>query len=181
MTSDAARDGTAVLIGRMQPYHVGHLSVLLHSLRLMNLPHLVAFSCAGPADLIRDSREVFTPWERGQLLQVAINALGLSDRVRWIFVPRLDEKDWPGLDAYLPPGAIRCVLTGYEDEERRVRLWRQFGGRFKVLPPMRNEIVTSSEMRAAAHMGGDWRVFMHPSQHHYFLEINGPQRMGFRD
>ena len=162
----------------MQPYHVGHLSTLLESLSAIDSPHLVCFSCASPGQRVADTREVFSPIERATMLDLVLAAHDLNSRVRWIFVPRFDISEWGELDFYLPRGAVRCVAESDPSLEGKRKVWDVLGVSYNIvsLSPVQ---VTSTMMRQAALEGGDWRPFLHESQHDYFLSIEGPARMGF--
>jgi nicotinamide mononucleotide adenylyltransferase len=168
----------AVWVGRMQPYHRGHFYALSKSLERLPWQHLVCFSCADPSSRRQDPREIFTPWERSQLFELIVDAHGLTDRVAWRFVPRLPVGEWAELDTYLPPGAVRCVLSSRSESRVRVSEWTRLGVPYEVIDDGGLDI-SSTMMRRAAGAGGSWKEYLHESQFDFFEAIAGPERMGF--
>ena len=108
---------TAVLIGRFQPFHLGHLALLEHALRAAQQVIVVL----GSSYQARSPKNPFFWQERAQLIRACLSAKA-QQRVH--FVPVRDYYDmqrWvqavqQGVDALVPAGAS-IALVGHDKDE----------------------------------------------------------------
>lgn len=82
------RADLAVVIGRFQPFHLGHLALLKHALHIAPRAALVLGSAGGP----RMVKNPFTGQERIDAIQSSLSA---EDRARVDFIPVRDYYDEP--------------------------------------------------------------------------------------
>lgn len=92
MTSSDERADLSVVIGRFQPFHLGHLALLEHALRVAPRALLVVGSARGP----RQAKNPFSAEERLQAIRASLTAEQLA-RVTFATVrDYYDEARWAG-------------------------------------------------------------------------------------
>lgn len=108
---------TAVLIGRFQPFHLGHLALLEHALRAAQQVVVVL----GSSHQARSPKNPFFWQEREHLIRACV---GAQQQAQLHFVPVRDYYDmlrWvqavqQGVQALVPAGASIALLGHDKDE-----------------------------------------------------------------
>jgi nicotinamide mononucleotide adenylyltransferase len=184
MTEGSQEAAAAVWIGRLQPYHIGHLAILQRSLDRLANPHIVALVCHdwrpfGGAETgsAKGKAHPFSAWERETLIMLTLRAEGLDSRVRVIYVPSFQLEDWSALSEYLPPNCIRCASNKDQADAERINVWRRLGWRTYLLDVSDIHVLTTTELKARLAQGADWRMFLHPATHEFFSSIEGATRL----
>ena len=95
---------TAILIGRFQPVHAGHLALLQHGLAQARDVIIVL----GSAFAARSTKNPFTWQERAAMLR---DALPAADRERLRFLPVRDRYDEPAWVQDVRLGVARMLPT----------------------------------------------------------------------
>jgi bifunctional NMN adenylyltransferase/nudix hydrolase len=119
---------TAVLVGRFQPFHKGHLALLLHA--LASAPQVVVV--LGSACQARTPRNPWTWQERAAMVEAAVTPEQAA-RIRFLPVRDwYDEARWAqavrqGVAQLLPQGAGRVALVGHLKDDSSTYL-RGFEG-----------------------------------------------------
>jgi nicotinamide mononucleotide adenylyltransferase len=178
------RDKYAVWVGRLQPYHISHLSVLRRSLETWDAPHVNGIVCHDydlmGSDLPAKHARVynpFTPWERYFMVRTCLASLGLSHRVDTVFVPFLKVEQWGVTSKYLPERFFFCTTNKDREDLDKIKVWDALGWESAVLDVSGMRMHSSSDVRRAVASGQDWREFIHESAHEYFENIDGPARL----
>lgn len=112
----AAPCDVAVLVGRFQPFHLGHLGLLRHALRLA--PRVVVV--IGSAHQARSPKNPFTWRERAEMVRLALDE---ADRARVDFLPvrdHYDEARWvaavqAGVRAQVGQAAAVALVGHFKD------------------------------------------------------------------
>lgn len=184
--SKVGKDTHAVWTGRFQPPHTGHFHILRHSIEHLQMPHAAVltahFGWESEGAYGRHSREAyhphrnpFTPWERATLMRLGLEEYGLQDQVTVSVAPRHDI-GWDLVTGFYPPDRIIC-LTEKDDFERvKADLWRARGERVHVFRDVGADVLTTTEIRRRVASGEDWRNYVPPASHAYFIAIDGPHR-----
>jgi nicotinamide-nucleotide adenylyltransferase len=173
----------AVWVGRIQPFHLGHLTILRRSLSSLDLPHVNGIVChnddvlAEPTGKHTLAYNPFTPWERYTMVRTCLTALSLSDRVTTIFVPFLRPDEWSRTKLYLPSKFVMCTTNKDNEDSAKICAWESFGWTSRMIDLSDIKVVSSTQFRQAILAGQDWRHFVHESIHDYFVSIEGPSRL----
>jgi nicotinamide mononucleotide adenylyltransferase len=171
-------------VGRLQPFHVGHLSILRRSLETWDLPHVNGIVCHD-YDLLdgnlpaKHSRAYnpFTPWEQYAMIRLAVAALGLSDRIDTVFIPYLRVTQWGATRRYLPARFLMGTTNKDADDLAKVAVWGSLGWESAELDVADMQPVSASDVRRAVLAGRAWQDFIPDSTHDYFASIDGPARL----
>lgn len=172
-----------VWVGRLQPFHMGHLATLKRSLDLHGDPHI---SCIVNRMMTSTSESTgkhgihynpFTSWERYAMAKSCLVAEEIESRVDLMCVPQFPVPEWGRILEFLPQNTIRCATNRNSEEFKRVELWKSLGWRTAVLDVSKMEVQSSSQMRAAMLRDEDWKPFLHEAIHSFFVDIDGPARM----
>jgi len=173
----------AVWVGRVQPFHLGHLEILRRSLRSQECPHVNGIVCHDDAVLDDGSASKhtrcynpFTPWERYIMVRTCLTELGFQSRVESVFIPYLWPSDWGRTKLYLPDRFVMCTTNKDREDSAKVEAWDALGWRSLVIDMSDVDVLSSTTFRHAVLDGRDWREFVHESIHDYFASIDGPAR-----
>ncbi|MFB4306616.1 hypothetical protein [Actinomadura sp. GTD37] len=179
-------DTVNVWIGRFQPFHLGHSSMLLSTLEQLGSPIAVMVidsrNWAPPrtAGNISQSQHIsdknpLTLWERMTMIRIFLDAEGVSRQISVQSIPRPDIY-WDIAELSFPPHRRICN-NGRDDFEReKANMWRGRGEEVVVLDHKRWLSNSSTNLKQRLREGGDWRPFLHESTLDYFAAINGPER-----
>jgi len=159
----------AVIHGRFQPLHVGHLEYLLAGKRTCTTlvvgitnpdPELTVTE---PADEQRGLREAnpYSYYERYLMVEGALVESG---------VPRSEFRSVPFphgrpelLSNYAPPDAT-YLLTIYDEwGEVKLRRFQDLGLETRILWRRREKITSGTEVRRLIACGGDWQALVPPA------------------
>nr|MDT0663353.1 hypothetical protein [Micromonospora sp. DSM 115978] len=188
MTNPDAAGVHAVWTGRFQPVHIGHLTVLRHSVATLAMPHVAVltahFGWTSPGDYgeraaqaYTANRNPFTMWERVTLMRLALAGAGLSHQVAVMAAPRHDL-DWPAVAQFYPPQRIICLTAKDDFESAKASLWRSRGEQLHIFAELGPaDVLTTTQIRARVAAGADWRQVIPESCHQYFAAIDGPRRV----
>jgi cytidyltransferase-like protein len=163
------RHPVAVIHGRFQPLHLGHLEYLLAGAERTEVlvvgitnpdPALVMDE---PADPQRSRLEAnpFTYYERYLMVEGALREAGVAPgRLRIVPFPHSFPER---LRYYAPPAAI-YLLTVYDEwGEAKVRRFRRLGLATEVMWRRTDKPISGSRVRAAIGAGGDWAALVPPA------------------
>jgi len=175
--------------GRFQPTHIGHLEILKHSLKVLELPHVCILttyfgwsSCDGEyahhAKVNYFSyKNPFSVWERFTLLNLGIKELKLENKVSIIVAPRHDW-NWDIVSTFYPPSRLICLTNKDEFEYSKAKIWKSRGEEVKIIDVSKiSPLLTTTEIKKKVASGRCWKKFMPESTHAYFESINGPTRL----
>jgi cytidyltransferase-like protein len=164
--SRSPRAAVAVIHGRFQPLHVGHLEYLLAGKHLCDVlvvgitnpdPELTVFE---PSDPTRDSVEAnpFSFYERYVMVEAALAASGVPrSEVRIVPFPH----GTPGRLRHYAPHDALYLLTIYDrwGDEKLARFER-LGLATHVMWRRTSKATSGSEVRARIAEGGDWEALV---------------------
>jgi len=99
----------ALFVGRFQPFHLGHLSVIKKALEVEDRLIIVI----GSAEENHESANPFTAGERFQMIEATLNAEGISHD-RYTIIPIRNVENFmlwtTHVDQYIPP--VYKIYTG---------------------------------------------------------------------
>lgn len=142
-----------LLVGRFQPFHLGHLSAVEYALKNIDMLWLVI----GSADKSHEPRNPFTAGERLEMIKYALDAHGVVSR-RWHAVPVYDTSIH-----YLWVAQVNMLVPRYDvvftnDPFSRM-LFEEYGRGKEVreVPLLNRAEFSGTEVRRRIANGDDWR------------------------
>ncbi len=176
--------------GRFQPTHLGHLEILKHSLKVLDLPHVCilttyfGWSTCGDDEYARHAKVNYSPsknpfsvWERFTLLSLGIKELEIENKVSIIVAPRHDW-NWNIVKTFYPPCRVICLTNKDEFECSKAKIWKSRGEEVKIIDVSKiSPLLTTTLIKKKVTAGSNWKKYMTKSTHSYFESIDGPSRL----
>ena len=163
-----------MLYGRFQPFHRGHLSVALWSLKEHGFDEVVFV--VGMASESYTPRNPFTAGERVEMIRLSARDAGLGlDRVVTVTIHTLETNI--GLAGYVLSYTPKVEAIATRNP-RIARIFRDHGLRV-IVPPEFNRGSWRGEVIRRLMARGDpaWRRAVTPSTAEYIESIGGPERV----
>lgn len=160
-----------VLVGRFQPFHLGHLSVLEYALERVDEIILVI----GSPQLSHTVDDPFTAGERLFMLKRALHETKLeTERYYLVHAPDVHNNAvWVAyLVALCPPFHIV-----FSNNPLVKRLFREAGVKVEETPLFNREKFTATEIRRRMQTGEDWQSLVPPAVITCIHEIGGVERL----
>lgn len=174
-------------LGRFQPFHAGHLEYLKGVLdatkTCVMLGVIVSTEESGGDDQLYSrvasaqhshAKNPLGLWERIALIELSLQAAGLSESVKVLGIPRPDQ-DRILVQGYLPPRRFICVSDKNEFECLKAQQWTQAGEDVRVFPSGGG--ISATAIKAVLRSGGDWEQMLAPGSVEFFRSIDGPERL----
>jgi nicotinamide-nucleotide adenylyltransferase len=160
-----------LLVGRFQPFHLGHLGAVRDILK--EVDELVI--AIGSAQYSHDLKNPFTAGERLAMIRKALQEDKVDDRQVWI-VPVPDvhlHMMWvSALKGYVP----RFDVV-YSNEPLTCRLFIEAEYKVKPIRFHKRELYSSTKIRGKMLNGGDWEKLVPKSVAAFLKEIDGVNRL----
>ncbi|MFI5418298.1 MAG: nicotinamide-nucleotide adenylyltransferase [Candidatus Lutacidiplasmatales archaeon] len=160
-----------LLVGRFQPFHLGHLEVVRH-LRSQR-PTEALLLGIGSAQASFTSENPFTAGERFEMIERALAQAKISGCTP---VPLLDVDRHAVWVAHLE-GLLPTFQRVYTNNPLTRELFERDGYAVESPPWFERERYEGSKIRALARSGGDVRPLLPPAVFAYLEEIHGVERM----
>lgn len=161
----------AVLLGRFQPFHLGHLAVVKQILSEQD--ELVI--AIGSAQASHTQENPFTAGERIMMITKALDNERIP-RDRWYVIPLVDVGNnslWVShVRSSAPP--FQAVYSGNPLVQR---LFREAGTEVREPPPFNRKECAGTEIRKKMVEGRNWAKSVPPAVAVVIQEIGGLQRM----
>lgn len=142
--------GPALVVGRFQPFHDGHLALVKHAVER----HGLVVVAIGSAEQSHTPDNPFTAGERYEMVREALREAGLLDRVSIVTVPDVNRNPlWVAhVQAFCPPFDV--VLT---NNALPTQLFRDAGVKVEGFPLVARGELEGTRLREEMRKGGDWR------------------------
>lgn len=168
MDSDKHR---GLLIGRYQPFHLGHLHCVQHILR--KLPEVIM--AIGSAQFSHTLHNPFTAGERVTMIRLAMEEAKI-DPSKYYLIPVRDLRIHDLWVPHLVSQTPRFEVV-FSNEPVTSRLFREAGFRIEPIPFLDRETFSSTEIRERIAQRGDWEKLVPPSVASYVKSIFGDERL----
>ncbi len=162
-----------LLVGRFQPFHLGHLSAVEYALNMVDTLWIVI----GSADKSHEPRNPFTAGERLEMIKYALDTHGI-DAKRWHAVPVYDANIH-----YLWITQVNMLVPRYDvvftNDRFSIMLFEEYGrGKEVRSVPLLNRVEFSgTEVRRRIAQGEDWRSIVPEQVARVIDEIDGVRRV----
>ncbi len=141
-------------IGRFQPFHRGHLSVIEDLLLKFDQVLVVV----GSSDKFRTLENPFTVGERHAMVKATLDSLGVKpDKFKVVPLPDINDEDkWPKHVIKICPEFDAVAIT----ENKRVEgLFRKHTNK-KIVKPKKRYAITATKVREEIKAGADLEKYL---------------------
>jgi nicotinamide-nucleotide adenylyltransferase len=160
-----------LFVGRFQPFHNGHLEVIIDVLKEMDEIIIVI----GSAQYSHYLNNPFTAGERATMIRRVLDEAKIPASKTWI-VPVADvhvHMLWVAkVVGYTPKFSVV-----YSNEPLTRRLFSEAGCQVKSIPFHKRTIYSSTEIRQRMLTNKDWKMLVPKSVATYIQEIDGVRRL----
>lgn len=142
-----------LLIGRFQPFHLGHLSAVKQALEKVDFLHIGI----GSSQISRTAENPFTAKERAEMIKDSLLEAGVPhDRFDITPIPDInDNPAWPAHVRKLIPDGFTVVFVGEPNALVR-KLFEKYDNAKIVI--VKKEInISATEVRERIKKGSDWQ------------------------
>lgn len=161
----------ALFVGRFQPFHMGHLSVIKKALEVEDRLIIMI----GSAEENHEPANPFTAGERFQMIEAALSAEGISHD-RYAIIPIRNVENFmlwtTHVDQYIPP--VQKVYTGSDI----VKALYTAHGKYEIEDVEFVSNVSGTVIREKMLKGDDeWKELVHPAVVKLIEEWDGCKRI----
>ena len=160
-----------MLIGRFQPFHLGHMQCVHHALD--KLPELII--AIGSAQFSHTLHNPFTAGERITMVRLALDE-AKTDADNYFLIPVRDLRIHDLWVPHLVSQTPRFEVV-FSNEPITSRLFKEAGFRVEPIPFYNREAYSSTEIRERVVQGKSWEELVPPSVASYIKSIFGDERL----
>ena len=159
------------MIGRYQPFHLGHLHCVQHILK--KIPEVIL--AIGSAQFSHTLHNPFTAGEHVTMIRLAMDEskIGPSE---YYLIPVRDLRVHDLWVSHLISQTPRFEVV-FSNEPVTSRLFKEAGFRVEPIPFLDRETYSSTEIRERIARKGDWEKLVSPSVASYIKSIFGDERL----
>jgi nicotinamide-nucleotide adenylyltransferase len=158
-----------LLIGRFQPFHLGHLAAV--NFALENVDSLAIG--IGSSNRSNEKRNPFTADERKEMIESSLGESVLK-RVRIYYIPDVEDHDkWTfHVDSIVPQYDVV-----FSNDDFTHQLFKKRGIRVTPVPLKQRKVLSGTEIRAKIASGQNWQEFVPEGTKNVLMKINAKQRL----
>ena len=160
-----------LLIGRFQPFHLGHLQCVQHG--FAKVPELIIV--IGSAQFSHTLHNPFTAGERVTMIRLALEEVKI-DAANYFLIPVRDLRIHDLWVPHLVSQTPRFEVV-FSNEPVTSRLFKEAGFRVEPLPFYDRETYSSTEIRQRVVQGKSWEALVPSSVAQYIKSIFGDERL----
>ncbi len=160
-----------ILVGRFQPFHLGHLKAVCFALSKVDILWIII----GSAQKSHEPRNPFTAGERLAMIKATLDTSSVDAR-KWHAIPVQDVEVhslWTGLIDMLVP-RYDVVFT---NDAFTKTLFRQHGKRIIEVPLLKRRIMSGTEIRRRMASGENWKELVPRQVAEIIMKIGGVERI----
>jgi nicotinamide-nucleotide adenylyltransferase len=160
----------ALLIGRFQPFHLGHVRAIEYALERVDRLVVVI----GSSQKSHEFRNPFTAGERMEMIATVLHGRGLLDRVLFAELPDVENHSlWVPLLKSLTP-RFDFALS---NDALSIRLCKENGIPVEEVPLLRREELVATEIRRRIAAGKKWEHLVPKEVSRYLKKMKGAERI----
>lgn len=160
-----------ILVGRFQPFHLGHLSAVKFALRKVGMLWIVI----GSAQKSHEMKNPFTAGERLAMIKATLDANRINPRA-WHAIPVND------MDVHsLWVSQIELLIPKYDvvftNDPFSTTLFRERGKRVIEVPLLKRNFLSATEVRRRIADNEDWKPLVPKQVAAMIKQVNGIERI----
>jgi len=160
-----------ILVGRFQPFHLGHLNAVKFALSKVDMLWIII----GSAQKSQESRNPFTAGERLLMIKKVLDA-NKVDPKRWAAVPVLDvdvHSLWVNqIDMLVPRYDV-----AFTNDPFSTMLFKEHGKKVVKVPMLKRKFLSGTEVRRRMASGENWKELVPAQVAAIIKEIEGIERI----
>jgi nicotinamide-nucleotide adenylyltransferase len=160
-----------LLVGRFQPFHLGHLSAVRLALTKVKFLYIIV----GSAEKSHQIENPFTAGERIRMIKAALDAADI-DCHQYLIIPIPDAGVHSIWVTYVDSYANNYDVV-FSNDPLTLRLFREKGVKVMEVPYDRREVYSATEVRRRMVLGGKWDELVPISVSSIIQGIDGIQRL----
>jgi nicotinamide-nucleotide adenylyltransferase len=158
-----------LLIGRFQPFHLGHLDAVKFA--LSNVDELLIG--IGSSNKFNEKRNPFTADERREMIESSLDDATLK-KVRIYYIPDVDDHErW----TYRVDEIVPRYDVVFSNDEFTHTLFGKRGVRVISVPLKQREILSGTDIRVRIKDDQDWAELVPKGTQKVLLKINAKNRL----
>ena len=158
-----------LLIGRFQPFHLGHLEAILFGLsRVENL-----WICIGSSNKSNEMKNPFTADERKEMILSSIDKK-IAEKIKIYYIPDVaDHSKWTlEIDSIVPKYDVV-----FSNDEFSQTLFQKRGIKVIPVPLKQRESLSGINIRSKIANNQDWKDLVPQGTRNVLLKINAKDRL----
>ena len=164
-------ENRGLLIGRFQPFHLGHLQCVEHVLK--SLPEIII--AIGSAQFSHTPHNPFTAGERVTMIRLAMDEAKIA-AAKYYLIPVRDLRIHDLWVSHVVSQTPRFEIV-FSNEPVTSRLFKEAGFRVEPIPFYDRETYSSTEIRERVVNGDSWEKLVPTSVAGYIKNIFGDERL----
>ncbi|MEW6044345.1 MAG: nicotinamide-nucleotide adenylyltransferase [Thermoproteota archaeon] len=158
-----------LLIGRFQPFHLGHLSAVRFALQNVEM----LFIGIGSSNRFNEKRNPFTADERKEMILSSLDEETKS-RIKIYYIPDVDDHDkW----TYHVDSIVPKYDVVFSNDDFTHELFKKRGIKVISVPLAQRDVLSGTKIRAKIESGQNWSDFVPDGTRKVLLKINGKDRL----
>ena len=164
-------ENRGLLIGRFQPFHLGHLQCVEYVLK--SLPEIIL--AIGSAQFSHTPHNPFTAGERVTMIRLALDEANIA-AAKYYLIPVRDLRIHDLWVSHVVSQTPRFEIV-FSNEPVTSRLFKEAGFRVEPIPFYDRETYSSTEIRERVVNGDSWEKLVPTSVAGYIKNIFGDERL----
>jgi len=160
-----------ILVGRFQPFHVGHLKAVKFAMSKVDMLWIII----GSAQKSHEPRNPFTAGERLVMIKMTLDAEKINPK-KWLAVPVNDVNDhsrWTDqIDLLIPRYDV--VFT---NDPFSTMLFKKHKKKVVKVPMLKRKFLSATEVRKRIATGENWKELVPKQVAEMIMEIDGVNRI----
>jgi len=160
-----------ILVGRFQPFHVGHLKAVKFAMSKVDMLWIII----GSAQKSHEPRNPFTAGERLVMIKMTLDAEKINPK-KWLVVPVNDVNDhsrWTDqIDLLIPRYDV--VFT---NDPFSTMLFKKHKKKVVKVPMLKRKFLSATEVRKRIASGENWKELVPKQVAEMIMEIDGVNRI----
>jgi nicotinamide-nucleotide adenylyltransferase len=158
-----------LLIGRFQPFHLGHLSAVRFALQ-----NAATLSIGiGSSNRFNEKRNPFTADERKEMILSSLDR-ETKDRIKIYYIPDVDDHEkW----TYHVDSIVPKYDVVFSNDDFTHKLFAKRGIKVIPVPLAQREVLSGTEIRAKIESNQNWSDFVPEGAQKVLLKINAKERL----
>lgn len=163
--------GSGLLVGRFQPFHLGHLAAVKFALTKVDL----LFIAVGSAQKSHEPDNPFTASERITMIKSALEEEAIDCR-RWLLIPVPDTRVHSVWVDHVMTLVPRFDVV-FSNDKLTLRLFRERATKVVEVPYLRREMYSATQIRAEMLRGNAWQKKVPQAVARIIGELRGVERL----
>jgi nicotinamide-nucleotide adenylyltransferase len=158
-----------LLIGRFQPFHLGHLSAVKFALTYVDKLYIGI----GSSNRFNEKRNPFTAEERKEMIELSVEKSNL-EKCKIYFIPDVnDHEKW----TYHVDSIVPKYDLVFSNDDFTHELYKRRGIKVISVPLKQREILSGTDIRQKIAVGQSWSEFVPKGTATVLLKINAKDRI----